>query len=258
MKENEANFIKLMTTILDERSKRIMLGAYAKCLGHGGITAVSNESGMSRTTITTGQQEAAKVLASPEKYKATSTKHIRAEGGGRKTATEHFPDIIEKLTKLLDGNTIGNPESPLCWTTKSLRNLQDALKEEGISVSYPTIGTILESMGFSLQQNKKYVEGGKGVVDRNEQFCYINENAKQFISFGLPVISVDIKKKELIGNFKNNGVEYRKKKDPLKVNDHDFQDSEKGKASPYGIYDIGKNQGFVMELNTERRKILLK
>lgn len=245
MKENESNFVKLMTTLLDERTKRIMLGAYAKCLGHGGITALSNETGISRTTITLGQKEASKVLTSAETLINVSEKRIRAEGGGRKSVTELFPDMIEKLTELLDGNTVGHPESPLCWTTKSLRNLQDALYDMGISVSYPTIGTILEGMGFSLQQNKKYVEGGKDVVDRNEQFCFINENAKQFLNAGLPVISVDTKKKELIGNYKNIGAEYRKKKCPLKVNDHDFQDPEKGKASPYGIYDIGKNQGFV-------------
>ncbi len=245
MKKEESDFVKLMTTILDERTKRIMLGAYAKCIGHGGITAISNETGISRTTITVGQKEAIDVLSTPEIYNSVTEKRIRAEGGGRKPITELYPDITDKLTELLDGNTVGNPENPLCWTTKSLRNLQDALKDSGIFVSYPTIGTILEGMGFSLQQNKKYVEAGNGVVDRDEQFRFINESAKRFLKTGLPVISVDTKKKELIGNYKNNGAEYRKKKCPLKVYDHDFQDPEKGKASPYGIYDIARNEGFV-------------
>lgn len=245
MKKEESDFVKLMTTILDERSKRIMLGAYAKCMGHGGITALSNETGISRTTITTGQKEAIDVLSTPEIYNSVKEKRVRAEGGGRKPITERYPDIMDKLTELLDGNTVGNPENPLCWTTKSLRNLQDALREANIFVSYPTIGTILEGMGFSLQQNKKYVEAGNGVVDRDEQFRFINESAKCFLNSGLPVISVDTKKKELIGNYKNNGAEYRKKKCPLKVNDHDFPDPIKGKASPYGIYDIARNEGFV-------------
>lgn len=245
MTENEKNFIKLMTSILDEHTKRIMLGAYSKCMGYGGVTEISKETGVSRTTITQGQKEATEFLKNPKTYEEDTKKRIRAEGGGRKKITERFPEIIEKLTEFLDGNTVGNPENPLCWTTKSLRNLQGALKDKGISVSYPTIGKILESMGFSLQQNKKYVEVGEGVVDRDAQFGFINENAKQFLNAGLPVISVDTKKKELVGNYKNNGSEYCKKKCPLKVNDHDFPDPEKGKVSPYGIYDIGRNEGFV-------------
>ena len=242
---NESNFIKIMTTILDERSQRIMLGAYANCLGHGGISALSRETGVSRTTITTGQKEASEILMSPEKYAVTRDTRVRAIGAGRKTVVENNPTIKDELNQLLDGNTIGNPENPLCWTTKSLRNLQDALAEKGIKVSHPTIGTLLEEMGFSLQQNKKYVESGEAGPDRDAQFRFINEKAKKFMNLGFPVISVDTKKKELIGNYKNNGSEYRHKKSPIKVNDHDFPDKEKGKASPYGIYDIGRNEGFV-------------
>ena len=242
---NESNFIKIMTTILDERSQRIMLGAYANCLGHGGISALSRETGVSRTTITAGQKEASEILMSPEKYAVTRDTRVRAIGAGRKTVVENNPTIKDELNQLLDGNTIGNPENPLCWTTKSLRNLQDALAEKGIKVSHPTIGTLLEEMGFSLQQNKKYVESGEAGPDRDAQFRFINEKAKKFMNLGFPVISVDTKKKELIGNYKNNGSEYRHKKSPIKVNDHDFPDKEKGKASPYGIYDIGRNEGFV-------------
>lgn len=245
MERKESDFIKIMTTILDERSQRIMLGAYANCLGHGGVTALSRETGISRTTITAGQKEAKDIILSPEKYVVQKDGRIRTEGAGRKSVIENHPTIIDELYKLLDGNTVGNPENPLCWTTKSLRNLQESLNEKGIRVSHPTIGQLLEGMGFSLQQNKKYVESGDADPDRDTQFRFINDHAKEFMEQGYPVISVDTKKKELIGNYKNNGTEYRPKKNPLKVNDHDFMDKEKGKASPYGIYDIGRNEGFV-------------
>ena len=245
MVKPEIDFIKVMTTILDERSQRIMLGAYANCLGRGGISAISRETGVSRTTITIGQKEANEVLKAPEKYTVPKETRVRAEGAGRKTVVENYPNIIEELNLLLDGNTVGNPENPLCWTTKSLRNLQEALAEKGIKISHPTIGTLLEGMGFSLQQNKKYVESGDAGADRDAQFQFINNHAKEFMNLGIPVISVDTKKKELIGNYKNEGAEYRPIKSPIKVNDHDFPDKQKGKASPYGVYDINRNEGFV-------------
>ncbi len=123
--------------------------------------------------------------------------------------------------------------------------MQEALAEKGIRISHPTIGALLEGMGFSLQQNKKYVESGDAGTDRDAQFQFINEHAKEFMNLGIPVISVDTKKKELIGNYKNEGAEYRPIKSPIKVNDHDFPDKQKGKVSPYGIYDINRNEGFV-------------
>lgn len=158
---------------------------------------------------------------------------------------ETYPKIRKELLLLLDGNIVGNPENPLCWTTKSLRNLEDALAAKDLKTNHVTIKQLLEDMGFSLQQNKKYMESGNPGPDRDGQFQYINNKSKQFLDGGYPVISVDTKKKELIGNYKNTGTEYRPNKNPIKVKDHDFPDPELGKAAPYGIYDIGKNEGFV-------------
>ena len=246
MTDGEKQFVSIMMSSLNEKERRIFLGAYSDCLGHGGITDLSNLTGMSRSTITIGRNESREIKADP-KARVTSVDgtRVRAAGAGRHTAREKYPKIEEELLKLLDGNTVGNPENPLCWTTKSLRNLADELNNQGIKVSYVTVGTLLEDMGFSLQQNRKYIESGKASPDRDEQFQFINNGAKEFLAQGLPVISVDTKKKELIGNYANKGAEYQPSKHPLKVNDHDFPDPEKGKAAPYGIYDIGKNEGFV-------------
>ena len=174
-----------------------------------------------------------------------SSPRIRRNGSGRKNVKEIYPHFSQELNLLLDGNVIGNPESPLCWTNKSLRNLKEALEVKNIFVSHETIASELKKMGFSLQRNKKYTESGNAGPDRDEQFQYINRTAKDFLDREQPVISVDTKKKELIGNFKNAGSEYRRKKNPRIVNDHDFPDKAKGKASPYGVYDIGRNEGFV-------------
>ena len=242
--ENEKKFVSTMMTILDERGKRLFLGSYSECLGRGGISDLSKVSGMSRTTITEGRKEAQEAKETPGVDKAKEQR-VRAPGAGRKSIELKYPNIREELLKLLDGNTIGNPENPLCWTTKSLRNLEDALADKGIETNYVTIGNLLEDMGFSLQQNRKYTEAGDAGPDRDAQFRFINDHAKEFLCDGLPVISVDTKKKELIGNFKNSGSEYLPEKQPIKVNDHDFPDPDLGKAAPYGIYDIGRNEGFV-------------
>jgi hypothetical protein len=154
------------------------------------------------------------------------------------------PTFFRYTHRLLETSTVGDPENPLCWTTKSLRNLEVSLKEKGMSVSYVTIGNILEEMGFSLQQNRKYTESGNAGPDRDAQFKYINNKAKEFMNDKNPVISVDAKKKELIGNYRNTGKEYAPKGDPVKVNDHDFE-GPGGKACPYGIYDLNFNEGFV-------------
>lgn len=246
MKDIEKKFVSIMMAILDEKERRIFLGAYSECLGYGGITELSQLTGVSRTTITEGRKNSCEIEGSPT-ARGTGEKdsRVRAAGAGRKPSTKKYPHIQEELYSLLDGNIVGNPENPLCWTTKSLRNLEGALRERGINISYPTVGVLLENMGFSLQQNRKYTESGEAGPDRDGQFRFINDQAKDFLDLGLPVISVDTKKKELIGNYKNNGAEYRPHKQPLKVNDHDFPDVEKGKASPYGIYDIGRNEGFV-------------
>ncbi len=235
-----------MLPILDEKQRRLFLGAYSKCLGYGGVKELSTLTGVSRTTITQGKDEAGNidvnVRAKPSKR---GTCRTRVSGAGRKKIEETYPEIRKELLLLLDGNIIGNPENPLCWTTKSLRNLEDALEARNLKTNHVTIKQLLEDMGFSLQQNKKYVESGNPGPDRDGQFQYINNKSRQFLDEGYPVISVDTKKKELIGNYKNNGAEYRPNKNPIKVKDHDFPDPELGKAAPYGIYDIGKNEGFV-------------
>ena len=157
MNAAEEKFVSVMMTTLDEKERRIFLGSFSECLGHGGITELSNLTGISRTTITEGRKNSKEIEADPKARGAANEAgtRVRASGAGRKTTTEKYPGIVDALNRLLDGNVIGNPENPLCWTTKSLRNLSDALAMEGIKVSYPTVGVILEEMGFSLQQNRK-------------------------------------------------------------------------------------------------------
>jgi transposase len=169
---------------------------------------------------------------------------VRKKGGGAKSVSTTMPEIFLALEMLVEAATKGDPELPMRWTNKGLRKLSTELAKQGFLVSHSTVAALLEEMGYSLQLNRKEKEG-KSVPDRNAQFEYINEKAKNFLREGVPVISVDTKKKELIGEFKNGGREYRKKGDPVKVNVHDFPEPEKGKVAPYGVYDIGKNKGWV-------------
>ncbi len=232
-----------MMPLLDEKNRRLFLGILADCLGRGSITKLNQITKISRVTISQGQKESLELKIDPEaRSSITDTSGIRAPVGGRKKFEEKYPNLKEELLKLLDGNTIGNPENPLCWTTKSVRNLAIELNKAEINIHYTSVGSILEDMGFSLQQNRKYVESGTQSVDRDEQFKYINAKSKEFIGKQKPVISVDTKKKELIGNYKNNGAEYRLKGNPVKVNDRDFGTE---RAAPYGVYDVAKNEGFV-------------
>ena len=232
-----------MMPLLDEKNRRLFLGILADCLGRGSITKLNQITKISRVTISQGQKESLELKIDPEaRSSITDTSGIRAPGGGRKKLEEKYPNLKEELLKLLDGNTIGNPENPLCWTTKSVRNLANELNKAEINIHYTSVGSILEDMGFSLQQNRKYVESGTQSVDRDEQFKFINAKSKEFIGKQKPVISVDTKKKELIGNYKNNGAEYGPKGNPVKVNDHDFGTE---RAAPYGVYDVAKNEGFV-------------
>lgn len=241
--ENLVEFVGTMMPQLDEKRRRIFLGALSELLGRGGITSLSTLTGVSRVTITAAKQEIKKLVKDPKaRPLSADTVRIRSVGGGRKSSAELNSELESELLSLLDGNTVGDPENPLCWTTKSLRNLSQALSLKGICVSHVTVGKILEQLGFSLQQNKKYVEAGDPGPDRDEQFNFINDLSKEFMAAGEPVISVDTKKKELVGNYKNNGCEYKPKGEPTQVEDHDFG---KLKASPYGIYDIGANEGFV-------------
>jgi hypothetical protein len=226
-----------MMPLSDERQKRLYLANEAISYGRGGISLVSRVSGMPRTTITKAVDE----LNSGD----TIDGKIRRHGGGRKFAESHYPDIEEKIRKIIDGKTYGDPVRVLSYTTESLRKIQTDLEKDRVFVGYATIGKILDAMGYSRQINQKMLQAGKAHPDRNAQFEYINATAAAFLGTGDPVISVDTKKKEKIGNFKNDGGEYRPKKQPRKVLDHDFPLKEPGKIAPYGVYTVNNNVGFV-------------
>jgi len=205
--------------------------------GYGGVSKVSRISGVSRTTITRGIAELA--VGAPIDGK------VRKRGGGPNYVEAKYPGIEDRIRELIDGSTYGDPMRVLSYTTESFRKIVQELKNQGIAVSHATVGDILAAMGYSKQANKKMLQVGKPHPDRNAQFQYINDTAAQYIKTGDPVISVDTKKKENIGNFKNNGQEYRREKDPRHVLDHDFPLEELGKISPYGVYNVNNNVGFV-------------
>jgi transposase len=230
--------IAKMLSYLNEKQQRIFLFLEAEAIGFGGITAISNASGISRPTIIQGGKNLS------EETVGLATDRIRKEGGGRKREDEKQPEILVELEKLLDPVTRGDPMSPLRWTCKSTRQLSEALKKRNINISHVSIATILKNMGYSLQSNAKVNEGGNH-PDRNKQFEYINMQSKQYLLMEQPVISVDTKKKELIGNYKNAGKEWQKTGHPIEVDVYDFPNTAIGKAVPYGIYDLGKNEGFV-------------
>ena len=222
---------------LNEHTSRIYLASEALALGRGGKAKVSKLTGVSRTRIDKGISE----LSSLEKVPIIG---VRKAGGGRKHLIVVHDLLLSSLEELVCPHTRGDPMNPLLWTSKSLRNLSKSLNEQGFKISYVTVGELLKSLGYSLQANKKTDEGAKE-EDRNEQFEHINATAILFMKENCPVISVDCKKKELLGNYKNNGREWELKKHPLEVKVYDFVDKELGKAVPYGIYDIAKNEGFV-------------
>ena len=233
-----ATKINTMLPLLDERQKRIFLALEANALGRGGVKCIHEISGVSQTTIIRGKKEL-------EEREAGNNDRIRKPGGGRKRITDKYGDIKDEIEKIVADTTYGNPENPLTWTTKSLRNLKECLEEKGYEIKHDTVGKILKELGYSLQQNQKMQQLGEPHPDRDEQFRFINKKSCEFILQNQPVISVDTKKKELIGNFANEGAEYSKKKNPTKVLDHDFPIKELGKVAPYGIYDINRNEGFV-------------
>src|SRR5574344_565199 len=237
---NESVFFEQVSGLLDERSRRLVAAGLAITFGHGGLVRVSQASGLSRTTIQNGVQE----LKSGSFLKPNKVHSQRSEGGGRKVIEYVQPEIIKDMESLIEPHVSGNPESPLRWSSMSLRKLSDELGRRGHVVSYVTVRRLLEEQGYTLQSNKKSHEG-KSVVDRNEQFEHINETAKAFLAESQPIISVDAKKKELVGEFKNNGKEYRLSGHPRKVNVYDFIDPTLGKAAPYGVYDSTENEGFV-------------
>lgn len=221
---------------LDERLGRIYLASEAIVLGRGGKQRIAKLAGVSRVRIDRGILEIEET-APPETG-------IRKAGGGRKKKTDESSELLPALELIVSAHTRGDPMNPLLWTSKSLRSIEKALKDKGLSVSYVTVGELLKTMGYSLQANRKTDEGSS-VEDRDEQFEYINASASAFMDAKDPVISVDCKKKEVIGNLKNNGREWFEKKTPTDVKVYDFIDKELGKAVPYGVYDIAKNEGWV-------------
>jgi hypothetical protein len=227
---------------LNERQRRLVVGAEAKSLGRGGVTMAARAAGVSRPTV----QKALAELAQPPE--AMVPQRSRRAGGGRKRAVDLDPGLVGALEALVDPESRGDPESPLRWTTKSTRQLADALSAAGHPVSHVRVAEILHSLQYSLQGNAKTTEGTQH-PDRDAQFRYINKTAKARLRVGLPVVSVDAKKKELVGEepgYKNAGREWQPKGSPVPVGVHDFPDPAIGKAIPYGIYDVGANSGWVL------------
>jgi len=225
---------------LDERRRRQWAAAEARELGWGGVTTVAEATGLSRMTITTGLRE----LTLPAKKRAMEGTRIRRPGGGRKPLTQIDPDLLTVLESLIEPTTRGDPESPLRWTCKSTRRLADELTHQHHRVSPNSVAVLLRRAGYSLQANRKTREGASH-PDRNAQFEYINRLVRSFLDRGHPAISVDTKKKELVGDFRNAGREWHPQGQPQEVRVHDFIDRQKGKVIPYGVYDILNNQGWV-------------
>ena len=231
---------KKIAWALDERMRRLFAASEAFALGRGGVSKVALATGVSRRAIHVGLEELLSERLPVEKQK----KRIRKAGGGRKSIIEKDSGIMEALEKLVDPLSRGNPESPLRWTCKSLRNLADELRLEGHAVSYPKVGDLLVKLNYSLQANRKMLEG-TDQPDRNAQFEFINEQVTQRIAEGNPVISVDTKKKEKVGNYKNNGTSWRPAGEPELVHVYDFIDKKNGSVRPYGVYDLASNTGWV-------------
>lgn len=229
-----------MKDILNERQYRCFLGKTAISLGRGGQKLVCRLSGASINTVRKGIQE----VSSGDGTLGDG--RIRKQGGGRKSASTVYPGLEDAIQKIIDGKTYGGPEKIIHWTTFCLMDIKDILRDEyNINASHTVVAGTLEKLGYSKQLNQKMLQVGKPHPDRNEQFEYINSTSKEYITSGIPVISIDCKKKENIGNFKNPGQEYRPAGVPRKVLDHDFLSKELGSVAPYGIYDVDKNCGFI-------------
>lgn len=236
--DEDAALVQKMATLLpqlDERQRRLLLGAEARALGRGGVTRVARAAGVSRPTVERGLAE----LDRP-----ASAGRVRQPGGGRHPQEERDPALLAALEALVEPDTRGDPMSPLRWTCKSTRQLADTLTRHGHAVSAWTVRRLLHEADYRLQAPAKTLEGASH-PDRDAQFRYLNEQSKAFLGQGQPVVSVDAKKKELVGAFKNGGQEWRPSGQPERVNIHDFPDPALGKAIPYGIYDVGRNTGWV-------------
>ena len=237
---------KLILPYLNESLTRKYLASEAIALGQGGIKTVSSISGIHRNTISSGIKElrSGDTPSSSDQNETSKKVRIRAKGGGRKSLLEKQPGLLEALNRIVDPDSYGDPMRPLRWTIKSLRTLAAELQKEGFIIHKDKVGDCLKRLGFSLQQNQKMKQVGPEAEYRDEQFRHINDTVAAYISQNIPVISIDCKKKENIGNFKNGGADYRPAGNPVEVLDHDFPLKE-GKAAPYGVYDINRNEGYV-------------
>lgn len=230
----------LSSELFDEKQRRLISGCISKAYGHGGDKLVSEAFGIDPRTVSAGRKE-----ISAGKHLELEKSAIRKAGGGRKSVKDMNANLLDKIESIIINSTYGDPEQVIFWTDMSLRDISEELLKEGIKAGKDVVSRALEEMGYSKQVNQKCMQVGKAHEGRDKIFRFINEKINEFCNDGLPVISTDTKKKELIGNFKNNGQEYRKKKEPRKVLDHDFEISELGKVSPYGIYVVNDNTGFV-------------
>ena len=231
---------RMLRPEMDERMRRQWAAVESRELGWGGVTMVAEATGLSRPTITTGLRE----LRLPAKQRMTEATRVRRPGGGRRPLTETDTGLLAALEMLIEPTTRGDPESPLRWTCKSTRRLADELTRQNHPVGPGTVAAMLRQAGYSLQANCKTREGTSH-PDRNAQFEYINACVQRFQRRGQPAISVDTKKKELVGDFRNSGREWRPQGEPEQVRVHDFLDKTLGKAIPYGVYDMLNNQGWV-------------
>jgi transposase len=237
--EGLARFFEVVLPHLNEVQRRVVAGAAAEMFGRGGKTAVANASGMSRNTVIKAEGEIAAGI--------DPSSRLRAPGGGDKSLLDTQPDLLEALDELVYPETRGNPMSRLRWTSKSSTKLADELVRQGFEVSSRSVLRLLHKLGYSLQANAKVAEGRQH-PDRDAQFNHLNDTASEFIDHGQPVISVDAKKKELIGNYANSGAEWAPSGEPERTNVHDFADpelAEYAKAIPYGVYDVFNNEGWV-------------
>ena len=222
---------------LDERGRRLWAAAEARSHGRGGSAAVARATGMAPDTIRKGRREL-------ESGETLEPGRVRRPGGGRKPLVEADPTLLADLERLVDEDARGDPEQPLRWTAKSVRQLAEALREAGHEIHFTTVPKLLRSLGYSLQSNRKAKEGTQH-PDRDAQFRHINAKVSAAIEAGEPAISIDTKKKELVGEFENGGREWRPKGKPAEVSTHDFPSQARGKAIPYGVYDIADDVGFV-------------
>ena len=226
---------------LDEKLRRLFAANEAKVIGHGGITLAQKATGVARNSIKQGIKE---LSSKKEGVGSLSSPRIRKVGGGRKASVKNDKKLQTALEKLIEPTTLGDPESPLRWTCKSLRQLESELCSQGFTVSHTSIGNLLKEMDYSLQGNQKTLEGSSN-PDRNAQFEFINSRIEKAMRDGQPVISVDTKKKELVGQYKNGGKELRPKGKPEQVKVYDFVDKKLGRVNPYGVYDMADNSAWV-------------